>query len=91
VHKVHDRPLAEPTQIAEQEVAFASDIDCECMVCHLPPGIDHSPISWKLNVKFLGNFTTPGTGTMLLCEECFRDWTEHPEDLDVRVVSAHRI
>jgi hypothetical protein len=67
------------------------DIECECMLCHLPPGEPHGPIRWKLCFRFPGPYPTPGASTMLLCDECFQDWTDHCGELGGFPERSHEI
>lgn len=64
------------------------DIECECMLCHLPFGQPHPPIEWRYTVRFPGPYPAPGEETMLLCDPCKCDWEE---DQGVLMGHAERI
>lgn len=67
------------------------DIDCECMLCHLPVGAKHGPVKWRLTWTWPGPYPTPGTDAILMCDPCYHDWIDHPDSFGGRPISAHRI
>ncbi|MDR7086841.1 hypothetical protein J2X11_001680 [Aeromicrobium panaciterrae] len=67
------------------------DIDCECMLCHLPFGEPHPPIEWRYTVRFPGPYPTPGVETMLLCDPCKVDWEESQGTLQGHAERVHRV
>lgn len=69
----------------------ASEIECECMVCHLPFGAVHGPVEWRLTVHFPGPYPEPGDETMLLCTPCYEDWRDHAEDLYAIAGRSHKV
>lgn len=77
--------------VEELDSALGHDIECECMVCHLPPGTLHAPVEWKLTWCFPGPYPAPGTDVMLMCDECHQDWIDHPEELGGYPVSSQRV
>ena len=83
-------PVVEAERIEFAALA-AGDIDCECMVCHLPLDQMHGPVEWKLTFRFPGPYPKPGVATMLLCDPCYRDWTEHGDELGGHPEFSHRV
>ena len=67
------------------------DIECECMLCHLPLDEPHGPVQWKLTFRFPGPYPEPGTATMLLCDPCFRDWVDHPDEFGGFPEAGHKV
>jgi len=80
---------AVPTNLTE--LVNADDIECECMLCHIPLSAKHEPVEWTLTFRFPGPFPEAGSSTMLLCDPCYRDWVEHPDDFGGFPESSHRI
>lgn len=67
------------------------DIECECMLCHLPLGEPHPPIEWRYTVRFPGPYPEPGVETMLLCDPCKRDWEENQGELMGHAEQIHTV
>jgi hypothetical protein len=68
------------------------DIACECMLCDLPFGQRHEPVTWRL----VWDFNRPpavehGEGAMLMCDHCFHDWVDNPDEFGGDPVRFHRI
>ena len=63
---VVSRPADTGTSTAEiADIVGQDDIECECMLCHLPFGEPHPPIEWRYTVRFPGPYPEPGESTML--------------------------
>ncbi|CAM4005427.1 hypothetical protein [Smaragdicoccus niigatensis] len=84
-------PSVEAIPVNLVELVNAGDLECECMACHLPLELKHGPVEWKLTWRFPGPYPVPGEDTMLLCEPCYRDWIEHPDELGGFPRASHRV
>jgi len=73
------------------ELVGGSDIDCECMLCHLPIGQPHPPIEWRYTLRFPGPYPAPGTSIMLLCDPCKRDWEGNQGDFMGYAERLHKV
>lgn len=73
------------------EFVYGSRLECECMVCHLPPNAVHGPVEWKLTVHFPGPYPDPGEDTMLLCTPCFEDWRDNADEMSCVAGFSHRV
>lgn len=69
------------------------EIDCECMLCHLPLSRQHDPVQWRVVVHFPGPYPAPGDEAMLMCDECKVQWTEHTDEFpgDMSIARVHPI
>lgn len=68
-----------------------SDIECECMLCHLPLHVKHGPVEWRLTIHFPGPYPEPGDETMLLCAPCYADWRDKAAEKYAVAGRSHRI
>lgn len=66
--------LTDPAAMAE--LMARSEPACECMVCHLPIGVAHGPVEWKVVLWFPGPYPYEGSSHMLLCDPCKDDWLD---------------
>ena len=73
------------------DLVARSDVECECMVCHLPMGRVHGPVEWKLTVHFPGPRPEPGQETMLLCTPCYEDWRDNAASLLATAGHSHPV
>jgi len=80
---------ASPVDIAT--MVGGGDIECECMLCHLPLGEPHGPVRWKLTFRFPGPYPEPGVATMLMCDPCYEDWVKHPEEFGGFPNGGHKV
>lgn len=78
-----------PVDVAD--LVGQDDIECECMLCHLPFGEPHPPIEWRYTVRFPGPSPEPGESTMLLCDPCKRDWEESQGTLQGYAERIHKV
>lgn len=71
--------MSELTELSPADLAsiLEDEVECECMLCHLPEGDPHPPIEWRYTVTFPGPYPEAGTETMLLCNPCLQDWIEN--------------
>lgn len=83
--------MVDAERINLDELMTHENIECECMVCHLPVDEEHGPIEWKLTWRWPGPFPEAGVATMLLCDPCFRDWVDDPEFFGGAAESMHKI
>jgi hypothetical protein len=84
-------PLIEAERIEITSLVNGKDVECECMLCHLPIGAEHGPVEWKLTFRFPGPYPKPDLATMLMCDECYRDWADHPEEFGGFLDSSYRV
>lgn len=84
-------PLVDVVLIDLAALVDSRDIECECMLCHLPRGQKHGPVQWKLTWRFPGPYPKPGTATMLMCNLCYLDWLNHPDEFGGFPDSSHKI
>ena len=83
--------VIETTPVDLESLIGSGDIDCECMLCHLPPGLPHGPVEWKLTFRFTGPYPKPGLATMLMCDPCQKDWVNHPQEFGGFPDGGHKI
>ena len=65
-----------PATEVDAQVNLTPSPTCECMVCDLPPEVDHGPVQWNLTLWFPGPFPHEGEADMLLCDRCGNDWVD---------------
>lgn len=73
------------------ELMSLGDIECECVLCHLPVDEPHGPIEWRLTWRWPGPFPEAGIETMLMCNLCFQDWVDNPESFGGSAESMHKV
>lgn len=84
-------PFMEAAPVDLADLVGRGDIECECMLCHLPLDVKHGLIEWKFTFRFPGPYPEPGVSTMLLCDECYRDWVNNPDDFGGFPESSHKV
>lgn len=66
------------------------EIACECMVCDDPEGHEQMPVLWRLVWDFNRSPAVKfDKADMLLCDNCLRDWLDHPDDFGGDAVRYH--
>ena len=83
--------MVDSRTITIERLVDTPEIECECMVCHLPLDAVHGPVEWRLTVHFPGPYPESGSETMLLCTPCYEDWRDHADELYASVSRSHRI
>lgn len=75
-----------------EHVDIGRELDCECMLCDLPFGVNHEPVQWRLVWDFNRSPAVEhGESSMVMCDHCFRDWIDNPDDFGGDPVRFHRI
>lgn len=83
--------MIDATPIDISELVGGPDIECECMVCHLPLDAAHGPVEWRLTVHFPGPYPATDKETMLLCTPCYEEWRDHADELFAIAGRNHQI
>lgn len=83
-------PLIEAERIDITSLVNGHDIECECM---LSPGHRRQAQTGRVeaHLPVPRPYPGPGLATMLMCNECYGDWVDHPEEFGGFLDNSHRV